>query len=43
MIMSRNGEITLEGVVQTREQAQMMEQETARVQGVSRVKNKLNV
>lgn len=38
-ILSQNGEITLKGIVKSREEADQLERETLRVTGVSRVKN----
>lgn len=43
MVLSQNGEVTLQGIVRTREQAAEMEKEVLRVRGVSRVKNNLVV
>lgn len=40
-ILSQNGEVTLKGVVKTAEEAQEMEREVLRVNGVSRVNNNL--
>lgn len=40
-ILSRNGEVTLKGIVRNPEEAAEMEKEVLRVSGVSRVKNNL--
>ena len=43
MILSRNGEVTLQGNVKTQAEAELMEKEAIKVSGVTRVNNNLAV
>lgn len=43
MIMSHNGDVTLDGIAKNREQARIMEQEAMKVRGVNRVHNNLAI